>query len=297
MKRTLKESYDLVEYVPIKIRGYLDLFRPFTLFVAFFSALALTIGVAGHYGVALSQSWKLAVRVATTFAIVTAASNALNQVTDVEEDSISKSYRPIPQGIVSEEEALTLALMTYFIGIARAFITSTQFGVFVLAIAGITIIYSLDPVRLKRRLIINNLSLAVARGPLPVYAVWSLYGPPTEITKTFAIALLIYLFAGTTAKDFTDIEGDLKRGNRTLPAELGPQKAIYVIWPFFLAPYVLFARSADLQLLLISFPLAAVTILSLRSKTSDLMEYNKAWIFNYLNLASLYILFAYTLYL
>ena len=43
-------------------------------------------------------------------AILNGASNALNQVTDLKSDKISKPYRPIPQGIVSIYTALLISI-------------------------------------------------------------------------------------------------------------------------------------------------------------------------------------------
>lgn len=297
VKWTLRQPYESVEYLPVKIRAYFDLFRPFTLMIAFLSGFALTVGIAGYHGVTLSQSWRTAIYISITFAIINAASNALNQVSDVEEDRISKGYRPIPLGIVSEQEALTLSYMLFFTGLARAFVTSVAFGLVVMLIAAITITYSLHPIRLKKRFLINNLSLAVARGPLPVYAVWLVYGEPNTLAHRFSFALLLYLFAATGTKDFHDVAADKHVGNATLPVVLGSGKALATMLPFLFAPYVVFILTPTLQPLLLTLPLVFAIAFTIRGNESQVVEYNRAWALSYTNLALLYTGFAYILYL
>lgn len=291
MKWTLKQSYDRVEYLPVKIRGIADLLRPFTLLVAFLSGIFITIGVLKYYNLPLHFYWKEVIYAGTTFTFFTGASNALNQYCDVAEDRVNKNYRPIPQGIITEHEAHTIAYLLYFAGIIRAFMLSPSFGMFVTFIALITIFYSLEPVRLKKRFLINNFSLAVARGYLPVIALWSVWGDLSDpLPHYFGIGLVLYLFAAVTTKDFPDAEGDFKQGIKTLPTTIGQGPTIATIGFFFILSYSWFYWVGMWEYVTLS-PLSVAVMITL-NKTSELHEYTRAWMISYINLMLFYFYWA-----
>ena len=75
-----------------------------------------------EYDVAAPQWWENFVIIAQaslTLAFLNAASNALNQATDVESDKISKPYRPIPRGVVQADEAQSIAYIFYLFALLR----------------------------------------------------------------------------------------------------------------------------------------------------------------------------------
>jgi geranylgeranylglycerol-phosphate geranylgeranyltransferase len=291
MKFTVKQSYDKVEYLPVKIRGVADLLRPFTIGVAFLSGIFIAIGVLKYYNLPLHFYWKEAIYAGSVFAFVTGASNALNQYTDLAEDKVSKSYRPIPQGIVTPHEAHTIAYLLYFAGLVRAFILSPSFGIFVTIIALITIFYSLEPVRLKKRFMINNYSLAVARGYLPVIALWSVWGDlSNSLPHYFGIALVLYLIGATTTKDFHDIRGDSEQGIKTLPTTIGHGPTVATIGFFFILSYLWFYGIGMWEYVTLS-PLSVAVMITL-NKTSELHEYTRAWMISYINLMLFYFYWA-----
>ena len=291
MKFTVKQSYDRVEHLPVKIRGIVDLLRPFTILVAFLSGVAIAVGVLKYYNLPLHFYWKDAIYAGSVFAFVTGSSNALNQCTDFSEDMVNKNYRPIPQGIVTYHEAHTIAYLLYFAGLVRAFILSPSFGIFVTLIALITIFYSLEPVRLKKRFLINNLSLAVARGYLPTIALWSIWGDLSDpLPHYFGIGLVLYLMGATTTKDFPDAEGDFKQGIKTLPTTIGHGPAVATTGFFFILSYAWFYWVGMWQFVTLS-PLSVAVMITL-NKTSELHEYTRAWMISYINLMLFYFYWA-----
>ena len=54
-----------------------------------------------------------------TLVIVNAASNTLNQVYDYDIDKINKPYRPLPQKLITKDEALTITWVLYLVTIWR----------------------------------------------------------------------------------------------------------------------------------------------------------------------------------
>jgi len=89
--------------------------------------------------------WITIGQAALTLAFLNAASNALNQSTDVEADMISKPYRPIPRGIVTKDEAQSIAYILYFFALLRGLTINVWFGLFVFLIMLFTVVYSLPP--------------------------------------------------------------------------------------------------------------------------------------------------------
>ncbi|UCH87984.1 MAG: UbiA prenyltransferase family protein [Thermoplasmata archaeon] len=258
MKKDIdKEKKKKTGRLPRKMRGLLELIRPFTLIAPFFGgitgalmALSKEAGLAAPYIASefpylrwdfpfLELFWG-----AITLVIVNAASNTLNQVYDYDIDKINKPYRPLPQKIFTKDEALTMALVLYLVTLWRVSLLNRSFATLVLIIMLITIFYSIPPLRFKKRFLISNISIALARGLLGFVAAWSIFDKtilPWEEPTPWVIGLLfgIYLMGAVTTKDFTDIKGDKKYGMNTLPVVLGMKNSILFSAPFFVLPFIL----------------------------------------------------------
>jgi 4-hydroxybenzoate polyprenyltransferase len=260
-----KESYDKAMIMPLKLRGFIDLIRPFTLLAPMIGGLCgglmgwasvndypsnplPFLFINDHFPFIQYHDGFLQLIIGvSTLIILNAASNALNGVYDVEIDKINKPYRPIPAGVVTKDEARTIAWILYPLVLFRAMLmdrepgTSGFFGLFVLLIMLITIAYSTRPLRLKKRLWISNITIAFARGLLGFVAAWSIFGNPfSDLTPWFiGGVMMIFLIGAITSKDFTDIIGDKVHGIRTLPVVYGIKKSALVSGPFFVIPFFL----------------------------------------------------------
>jgi len=222
-----------------KVGAYIELIRPFTLLAPLFGGLGasfIALAVQDFEGF----NWPTLIYGVATLMILNAASNCMNAAYDAHIDRINKPYRPIPRGLVTRDEASSLAFMLYFLALFRAILISYQFFAIVIIITIITIYYSMPPVRLKKRLWISNMTIATARGLLGFLAGWTIFGDPTNPTAWVIGGILaIYLVGATTSKDFTDAEGDGKYGMRTLPVVYGPKRAAIISGPFFIIPFAL----------------------------------------------------------
>lgn len=234
-----KDSWSKVKYVPQRLRGYADLLRPFTL---------LAPAVGGICGALMASGFNhfsrfevmIIVHGVGTLVLINGASNALNQVYDAEIDSINKPYRPIPSGIVTKDEARTIAYFLYFFALFRACMLNFDFAALVLIIMCITVVYSVEPIRLKKRLWLSNIAIAFCRGMLGFVAAWCLFGHITDkVPWIVGSVMFIYLFGATTTKDFPDVNGDREYNIKTLPVVYGRDKAIAFSAPFFVLPFVL----------------------------------------------------------
>jgi 4-hydroxybenzoate polyprenyltransferase len=257
VEKVTKEYNGTWKIFPKKLRGVIQLVRPFTLIAPFIGgiagalmALAKETGLSAPYIASeypflrwdfpfLEMFWG-----AMTLVIVNAASNTLNQVYDYDIDKINKPYRPLPRKVVTRDEALSITWLLYIVTIWRITMLNRVFATLVLIIMLVTIFYSIPPLRFKQRFLLSNISIAFARGLLGFVAAWSIFDHtihPLEEPTPWAIGLLfgIYLMGAVTTKDFTDIEGDKKYGMNTLPIILGLRGSIMFSAPFFVIPFVL----------------------------------------------------------
>ena len=239
-KLTIKEPYSKTRYVSVHIRGYVDLFRLFTLLAPFVVSMSITVASLVYNKVAVSSNWWVTVgNTGFTIALVNAASNALNQATDFEADMISKPYRPIPRGIIKPDEAQSLAYILYLFALLRSATINVWFGVFVFLIMIFTVTYSLPP-RIKRFLFLNQVWIAIPRGLFGVLAAWSVYGDPFQkeplVIGTIAT---IFLIGGMATKDIVDSDADKKTGTHTLINTYGNKKTALISFPFMFFPFTL----------------------------------------------------------
>ena len=243
---------------------------------------------------------------ATTLVILNAASNALNAVYDVEIDRINKPYRPIPSGVVTKDEARTIAWILYPIVLFRAVLVNRTFGFFVLAIMLITIAYSTQPLRLKKRLWVSNISIAFGRGLFGFVAAWSIFGDPFSEATPWIIGgvMMIFLIGAITSKDFTDIIGDKIHGIRTLPVVYGVRRAAIFSGPFFVCPFILILLGLIagileldmfwLVLLAIWGVVIALLMQTVATREEKIFENSIVWVNMYLMLMALQIFFCAT---
>ncbi len=222
-----------------KIAAYIELIRPFTLLAPLFGGLGGALLALMHQDFS-GFEWGTLIFGVATLVMLNAASNCLNAAYDAHIDAVNKPHRPIPRGLVTREEASSLALLIYFIAFFRAILISIQFWAIVTLITLLTIYYSMPPVRLKKRLWISNITIAFGRGGLGFLAAWTIFGDPLDpIPWVIGGILFIFLVGATTSKDFTDLEGDRRYGMRTLPVVYGPRRAALITTPFFVAPLLL----------------------------------------------------------
>ncbi|MEE9151417.1 MAG: UbiA family prenyltransferase [Thermoplasmata archaeon] len=325
-----KESWDKTMYIPKKLRGFIDLIRPFTLLAPLIGGISgglMGWASANRFPLDPNQFIKplpflfinehfpfiqyhdgfLELLIgASILVILNAASNALNAVYDAEIDKINKPYRPIPSDIVTKDEALTVAWILYLMVLFRAMWLNRTFGLFVLMILLITIAYSTRPLRLKKRLWVSNITIAFARGLLGFVAAWSIFGDPftSPIPWLIGGVMMIFLIGAITSKDFTDIKGDKKYGIRTLPVVYGIKKSAIFSGPFFVLPFILILIGLMtgvlelamfwLVLLAIWGVIIAILMQTVATREEKTFENTIVWVNMYLMLIAMQIFFCAT---
>ena len=177
-------------------------------------------------------------------AVLNAASNALNQIYDLEIDRINKPKRPLTSGRLSMRDAWIFTVATYAAALALAWFVAPGgrhecFWLVLLATA-ITILYSVPPPRTKRLGIWANVTIAIPRGILLKVAGWSSVKTIAGLEPWYIGAIFgLFLLGASTTKDFADMEGDARGGCRTLPIIYGVRRAAWMISPSFVVPFLM----------------------------------------------------------
>lgn len=231
------------------LAAYVRLARPFTLLAP---ALGMVSGgIVAWFAVPherLVDSRVLLANLilgAVAAALLNAASNALNQVYDLDIDRVNKPDRPLPSGSVSMRGALLFSALAALGALILAALCSSFTGrpdvlLLFIAAAVFSVLYSAPPARMKLRGWLANATVAIPRGVLLKVAGWSLAVSMVSLEAWYiGLILGLFLFGATTTKDFSDITGDATYGVRTLPVVYGPDRAARLIAPFLFLPFLL----------------------------------------------------------
>ncbi len=233
------------------IKAYFELGRPFTLIapaLGFFSGAVTAIGAEPQE----PWSWSLLVYPvigALMAAVLNAASNALNQIYDLDIDRINKPTRPLPSGRLTLRQAWVFTWVTYAVALWLAWLVAPGgrhecFWIVLIATV-ITFLYSAPPFRTKRLGIWANVTIAIPRGVLLKVAGWSAVKTIFGVEPWYIGAIFgLFLLGASTTKDFADIEGDRRGGCMTLPIQFGVTHAAWMISPSFVVPFLMIPLGA-----------------------------------------------------
>ncbi len=198
--------------------------------------------------------------------LLNAASNVLNQITDLAVDRVNKPDRPLVTGEASVPSAWRLSGALYLLALVpvwwivvpstgsfweRAAAPLTRHQCFFLFLGGFlaTLVYSVPAFgRTKRFGIWVNITIALPRGCWLKVAGWTLVASAGCLEPwVIGILFALFLVGATSTKDFSDAEGDRAGGCFTLPVRYGNRKAVRIIAPFFVLPWLLLPVLARLD--------------------------------------------------
>jgi 4-hydroxybenzoate polyprenyltransferase len=144
-----------------------------------------------------------------------------NDLTDIEIDRLNKLDRPLVTGEASPKEARNLIILLGIIGLAAAFMIHSSVFLFVMIYFLLFFLYSFPPVRLKKRFILNKLTVGI--GTAVTYLVGSsatgTIPAPLFLLAAFGFASA---FATSMVIDLRDIKGDKPYKTKTIPIVWGP---------------------------------------------------------------------------
>jgi 4-hydroxybenzoate polyprenyltransferase len=254
---------------------YLRFTRPFTLLPPLLGVVsgAITAWGSAHNPQVLAgepRAWTSAI-VATVLlgslcaALLNAASNAINQYYDLENDRLNKPDRPLVTGAISLRAGWWFAIALYLAAVVptwlvvpwpvRSLAERLQAPLplhqcFLLFVAGMifTFVYSAPAFgRTKADAFLANLTIAIPRGCLLKVAGWSMVASVAHVEPWYIGGVFfLFLLGASSTKDFSDMRGDEAAGCRTLPIRFGVERAARMIAPFFIVPWILLPLGAFL---------------------------------------------------
>ena len=159
--------------------------------------------------------------------MVCAASQAANDWFDREVDAINEPNRPIPSGRIPGHWGLYIAIAWSAISLLLgASVGVWAFWATVLAVF-LAWAYSMPPLRLKLNGWYGNAAVGVSYEGLAWFTGAAIFvsGAPAWPIVVLALLYSIGAHGIMTLNDFKAIEGDIRMNIRTLPVQLGPERA------------------------------------------------------------------------
>jgi geranylgeranylglycerol-phosphate geranylgeranyltransferase len=203
-----------------KVKGMARLFRP---------ELSMAAGVCVVAGQILALGGLPQAQIAFLGFLcafcLSASALILNDYFDYEVDLINAPERPLPSGIVSRAEVIALTAVTTLVGLSA----SLALGVDAL---GVSILFWLIGVlynwRYKQAGLIGNLMVSASVAVTFVLGAITVDAPWDLIVWIFSLMAFFIDLGEEIAGDAMDIEGDKKRGSRSIAIQRGRPFAIRV---------------------------------------------------------------------
>jgi chlorophyll synthase len=202
----------------------LELFKPITWFAPMW---AFACGAVSS-GVSLAENWSLVLAgMVLAGPLVCATSQAVNDWYDREVDAINEPNRPIPSGRIPGRWGFVIACFWTAVSLAWA----AALGPMVAAAAALGLVlawaYSAPPFRLKQDGWLGNAACGLCYESLPWFTGAAVLLGTAPDWRIALVALLYGVGAHgiMTLNDFKSVEGDARMGVRSLPVQLGVDRA------------------------------------------------------------------------
>ncbi|MBN2119046.1 MAG: UbiA family prenyltransferase [Anaerolineales bacterium] len=253
-----------------KVKGILQIFRPELPFAA---GICVVLGGVVALG-GLPSLREIALGFLCGF-LLSGSAIVLNDYFDLEVDRVNAPDRPLPAGLLAPAEAILLTAVTALLGLAAACLISVP--AFVLCVI-FWIIGFLYNWKFKETGVLGNLMVSSSVGITFILGGMAAGEPWNGIVWSFAFMAFFIDLGEELAGDAMDIEGDRKRGSKSIAIVRGRSFALAVSSFFFALAVsisfvpVLFGWLGTTYLLLIFITdilIAGFTIRLLKSKTPE----------------------------
>ncbi len=210
-----------------ELRGMLQLLKPITWFPPMW---AFACGAVSSGTNPLDTPLLLLAGVVLAGPMVCGASQVVNDWFDREVDAINEPHRPIPSGRVPGQwglyYAVTWSALSLLLGMSLG---STVFWATLVGLV-LAWAYSAPPLRFKQNGWLGNLAVGVSYEGLAWITGAAVFLGTLPGKEILALAALYSLGAHgiMTLNDFKALEGDHSLGIRSLPVQLGPERAAKV---------------------------------------------------------------------
>jgi chlorophyll synthase len=216
----------------------LELFKPITWFPPMW---AFGCGVVSS-GANLAERWPMALAgIVLAGPLICATSQAVNDWYDRDVDAINEPNRPIPSGRIPGRWGLWIAMAWTIVSMLWALALGPW--VFGAAVVGMILawVYSAPPLRLKQSGWWGPAACALSYEGITWFTGAAVMLATVPNTQILIIAAL-YSFGAhgiMTLNDFKAVEGDKLTGVRSLPVQLGVDKAARVACAVMAAPQII----------------------------------------------------------
>ena len=191
-----------------------------------------------------------------------------NDITDLQNDLRNKKLgnpvpasRPLGSGKIKKNRMLAFAIISAIIGLAAALLINIQVLLSQITYLILGILYSTEPIRLKKRLWLKQLGIGTGV-TLSGFSGALTGGAILPINLLWAALTILMTLQGVGLADFRDMRGDREMGFRTVPIVFGPQFtvrfAIVTSVAMILSSYVGYLR-LDVNL---AYPILMTIIMS-----------------------------------
>ena len=199
------------------------------------------------------------------FFLFLGSSFAINDCSDVKEDKLGKKSNPIARGEISLKKAIIFSISLGGLGLILSAYFGMEVFLFYSALIFLSFIYSLPPLRLKSRFLLDILSHGLFFGSFLFFLPIIIFNMEPAIVH-YLIAISIFWFSVIIElkNHLRDYESDKKAGLKTTVCVLGKSKSevflkvLEITYPLTLALVFLFSENFWLMILF-----AAVSCLSL----------------------------------
>ncbi|MCX8151091.1 MAG: UbiA family prenyltransferase [Candidatus Bathyarchaeota archaeon] len=165
-----------------------------------------------------------------SLSFITSGGFSINDYFDRESDSIIKPRRPLPSGVLTLKQVITISVTLFVVGLVLAALINTLSFIILLIDSILLIIYS--AIVKKKSGFVANILVGLLTGTA------FLYGEATIFNTITLISLSLYPIAfgtigGNVVRDILSREGDAKVGYPTLPLKVGDKAAVKIAAFFF----------------------------------------------------------------
>ncbi len=188
---------------------------------------------SGAFGWQDMTGMKFLLGMLLTGPLATGTCQMLNDYFDRDLDVINEPGRPIPGGAISLKNATILIAVWSVFSVITGYLIHPLIGFYVIIGIINAHLYSANPIKLKKRLWVGNIIVAVSYLIIPWIAGQIAYTPDVTLSslQPSLIVAGFYTLSSTgtmTINDFKSIEGDRQVGIRTLPAVFGETNAALI---------------------------------------------------------------------
>jgi len=201
-----------------KIKGLIRLFRPDLSLAAGLCTVGGQIIASGHLA-----SWPVTLLGFVCAFACSGSALVVNDYFDYEVDKVNAPERPLPSGAVTKREAAWLGILLSLIGLVSAAFLGPVSFFFATIFWGIGFLYNW---RFKEAGLPGNLMVSSSVAFTFVLGAMTVGQPWNPLVWTFAMMAFFIDLGEEITGDALDMEGDLKRGARSVARSMGKKFAL-----------------------------------------------------------------------